>query len=158
MTFCAVTRCTQVFHIFPSGLSPGFIFTGDITHRMLTATQYIAPLMANFDPGYSKESTVQYLDNGKTPRDTRTRPWVWDCPNFLIDSYLAFIISRWGLRGPVGACQTPWQRVSRRFYISGCSLQNRNHHFQLQRREEHFCSVLWLAFTYLTDSSYFCKH
>uniref|UniRef100_A0A8C2Z7R2 Plexin domain containing 1 n=1 Tax=Cyclopterus lumpus TaxID=8103 RepID=A0A8C2Z7R2_CYCLU len=43
----------------------GFIFTGDITHRMLTATQYIAPLMANFDPSYSKESTVQYLDNGE---------------------------------------------------------------------------------------------
>ena len=38
---------------------------GDITHRMLTATQYIAPLMANFDPSYSKESTVQYMDNGK---------------------------------------------------------------------------------------------
>ncbi|XP_040011359.1 plexin domain-containing protein 1-like isoform X2 [Xiphias gladius] len=43
----------------------GFIFTGDITHRILTATQYIAPLMANFDPSYSKESTVQYLDNGE---------------------------------------------------------------------------------------------
>ncbi|NP_001139778.1 plexin domain-containing protein 1 [Danio rerio] len=44
----------------------GFIFTGDITHRMLTATQYIAPLMANFDPSYSKYSTVRYLDNGDT--------------------------------------------------------------------------------------------
>uniref|UniRef100_A0A3Q3XQJ3 Uncharacterized protein n=1 Tax=Mola mola TaxID=94237 RepID=A0A3Q3XQJ3_MOLML len=43
----------------------GFIFTGDITHRMLTATQYIAPLMANFDPSYSKDSTVQYLDDGE---------------------------------------------------------------------------------------------
>ncbi|XP_033501523.1 plexin domain-containing protein 1-like [Epinephelus lanceolatus] len=43
----------------------GFIFTGDITHRMLTATQYIAPLMANFDPSHSKESIVQYLDNGE---------------------------------------------------------------------------------------------
>ncbi|XP_006638326.3 plexin domain-containing protein 1 isoform X2 [Lepisosteus oculatus] len=43
----------------------GFIFTGEITHRMLTATQYIAPLMANFDPSYSRNSTVQYCDNGK---------------------------------------------------------------------------------------------
>ncbi|XP_029912870.1 plexin domain-containing protein 1-like [Myripristis murdjan] len=43
----------------------GFIFMGDVTHRMLTATQYIAPLMANFDPSFSKESTVQYLDNGE---------------------------------------------------------------------------------------------
>ncbi|XP_074553016.1 plexin domain-containing protein 1-like [Halichoeres trimaculatus] len=43
----------------------GFIFTGEIIHRMLTATQYIAPLMGNFDPSYSKDSTVQYLDNGE---------------------------------------------------------------------------------------------
>uniref|UniRef100_A0A674AE32 Plexin domain containing 1 n=1 Tax=Salmo trutta TaxID=8032 RepID=A0A674AE32_SALTR len=43
----------------------GFIFMGEVTHRMLTATQYIAPLMANFDPSFSKESTVQYLDNGE---------------------------------------------------------------------------------------------
>ncbi|KAJ7984417.1 hypothetical protein DPEC_G00354620 [Dallia pectoralis] len=43
----------------------GFIFTGEMTHRMLTATQYIAPLMANFDPSFSKNSTVQYMDNGK---------------------------------------------------------------------------------------------
>ena len=38
---------------------------GDITHRMLTATQYIAPLMANFDPSFSKNSTVRYSDNGR---------------------------------------------------------------------------------------------
>ncbi|XP_054615955.1 plexin domain-containing protein 1-like isoform X2 [Dunckerocampus dactyliophorus] len=43
----------------------GFIFTGEIIHRMLTSTQYIAPLMANFDPSHSKESTVQYMDNGE---------------------------------------------------------------------------------------------
>lgn len=43
----------------------GFIFMGEVTHRMLTATQYVAPLMANFDPSYSKDSTVQYLDNGE---------------------------------------------------------------------------------------------
>ncbi|KAM6295479.1 plexin domain-containing protein 1 [Aegotheles albertisi] len=42
----------------------GFIFMGDVIHRMLTATQYIAPLMANFNPSYSRDSTVQYLDNG----------------------------------------------------------------------------------------------
>ncbi|XP_016159786.1 PREDICTED: plexin domain-containing protein 1 [Ficedula albicollis] len=42
----------------------GFIFVGDVIHRMLTATQYIAPLMANFNPSYSHNSTVQYLDNG----------------------------------------------------------------------------------------------
>ncbi|XP_010774046.1 plexin domain-containing protein 2 [Notothenia coriiceps] len=42
----------------------GFIYTGDIIHRMLTATQYIAPLMANFDPSLSQNSTVVYFDNG----------------------------------------------------------------------------------------------
>lgn len=41
---------------------------GDVIHRMLTATQYIAPLMANFNPSYSRNSTVQYLDNGE-PRE-----------------------------------------------------------------------------------------
>uniref|UniRef100_A0A8C6VP56 Plexin domain containing 1 n=1 Tax=Naja naja TaxID=35670 RepID=A0A8C6VP56_NAJNA len=42
----------------------GFIFMGDVIHRMLTATQYIAPLMANFNPGYSRNSTIKYFDNG----------------------------------------------------------------------------------------------
>ncbi|XP_029978433.1 plexin domain-containing protein 1-like [Sphaeramia orbicularis] len=42
----------------------GFIYMGDVTHRMLTATQYIAPLMANFDPSFSLNSTVRYTDNG----------------------------------------------------------------------------------------------
>ena len=47
--------------------STGFIYTGDVIHKMLTATQYIAPLMANFDPSLSTNSTVFYLDNGKRP-------------------------------------------------------------------------------------------
>uniref|UniRef100_A0A7N6AW58 PSI domain-containing protein n=1 Tax=Anabas testudineus TaxID=64144 RepID=A0A7N6AW58_ANATE len=42
----------------------GFIYTGDVVHRMLTATQFIAPLMANFDPSISRNSTVIYFDNG----------------------------------------------------------------------------------------------
>nr|XP_003466957.1 plexin domain-containing protein 1 [Cavia porcellus] len=42
----------------------GFLFMGDVIHRMLTATQYVAPLMANFNPGYSHNSTVAYYDNG----------------------------------------------------------------------------------------------
>ncbi|XP_068196936.1 plexin domain-containing protein 2-like isoform X2 [Antennarius striatus] len=42
----------------------GFIYTGDVIHRMLTATQYIAPLMADFDPSLSQNSTVFYFDNG----------------------------------------------------------------------------------------------
>lgn len=46
---------------FPSG----FIYTGDVIHRMLTATQYIAPLMADFDPSLSLNSTVLHADNGE---------------------------------------------------------------------------------------------
>uniref|UniRef100_A0A8C5GY93 Plexin domain-containing protein 1-like n=1 Tax=Gouania willdenowi TaxID=441366 RepID=A0A8C5GY93_GOUWI len=42
----------------------GFIFMGEMSHRMLTATQYVAPLMANFDPSFSGDSTVGYWDNG----------------------------------------------------------------------------------------------
>ncbi|XP_062848911.1 plexin domain-containing protein 2 [Trichomycterus rosablanca] len=42
----------------------GFLYTGDVIHKMLTATQYIAPLMANFDPSISPHSTVVYSDNG----------------------------------------------------------------------------------------------
>ncbi|XP_067309110.1 plexin domain-containing protein 2 [Pseudorasbora parva] len=42
----------------------GFIYTGDVIHKMLTATQYIAPLMANFDLSISPNSTVMYCDNG----------------------------------------------------------------------------------------------
>ncbi|KAK7944584.1 hypothetical protein WMY93_000312 [Mugilogobius chulae] len=44
--------------------SGGFIYTGDVVHQLLTATQYIAPLMANFDPSFSQNSSVQYFDNG----------------------------------------------------------------------------------------------
>ncbi|XP_058602263.1 plexin domain-containing protein 2 isoform X1 [Onychostoma macrolepis] len=42
----------------------GFIYTGDVIHKMLTATQYIAPLMANFDLSISQNSTIMYCDNG----------------------------------------------------------------------------------------------
>lgn len=45
----------------------GFIFTGDHIHSWLAATQYIAPLMANFDLRLSDSAYVKYLDNGKVP-------------------------------------------------------------------------------------------
>ncbi|RXG69297.1 Plexin domain-containing protein 2 [Armadillidium vulgare] len=43
----------------------GFLFTGAYLHKWLAATQYIAPLMANFDTSSSAEATVIYADNGK---------------------------------------------------------------------------------------------
>lgn len=54
---------------FSSSSLTGFIYTGDVVHRMLTATQYIAPLMANFDPSVSRNSTVIYFDNGTNTRE-----------------------------------------------------------------------------------------
>ncbi|GLH11362.1 Plexin domain-containing protein 2 [Gryllus bimaculatus] len=42
----------------------GFLYTGDYVHSWLAATQYIAPLMANFDTSLSNESYVKYMDNG----------------------------------------------------------------------------------------------
>lgn len=43
----------------------GFLYTGEYVHSWLAATQYIAPLMANFDTSISNDSFVKYLDNGK---------------------------------------------------------------------------------------------
>ncbi|KAL3283336.1 hypothetical protein HHI36_006484 [Cryptolaemus montrouzieri] len=42
----------------------GFLYTGDYVHAWLAATQYIAPLMANFDTSLSNDSFVRYIDNG----------------------------------------------------------------------------------------------
>lgn len=43
----------------------GFLYTGEYVHSWLAATQYIAPLMANFDTRLSNDSFVKYVDNGK---------------------------------------------------------------------------------------------
>ncbi|XP_054722760.1 plexin domain-containing protein 2-like [Uloborus diversus] len=42
----------------------GFLYTGDYLHNWIAATQYVAPLMANFDTASSPESTIKYVDNG----------------------------------------------------------------------------------------------
>ncbi|XP_049796561.1 plexin domain-containing protein 1 isoform X2 [Schistocerca nitens] len=42
----------------------GFVYMGDFIHSWLAATQYVAPLMANFDTSISDHSFVKYLDNG----------------------------------------------------------------------------------------------
>lgn len=46
----------------------GFLYTGEYVHSWLAATQYIAPLMANFDTSIGNGSTVKYGDNGKFMR------------------------------------------------------------------------------------------
>jgi hypothetical protein len=42
----------------------GFLYTGEYVHSWLAATQYIAPLMANFDTSQEDSATVSYADNG----------------------------------------------------------------------------------------------
>ncbi|KRF97514.1 uncharacterized protein Dwil_GK10263, isoform B [Drosophila willistoni] len=42
----------------------GFLYTGEYVHSWLAATQYIAPLMANFDTSILSESVVRFFDNG----------------------------------------------------------------------------------------------
>lgn len=46
--------------------SGGFLYTGDYVHSWLASTQYIAPLMANFDTALSNSSLVKYRDDGET--------------------------------------------------------------------------------------------
>ncbi len=43
----------------------GFLYTGEYVHSWLAATQYIAPLMANFDTSQEETATVRYADNSK---------------------------------------------------------------------------------------------
>lgn len=42
----------------------GFLFTGYMLHVWLAATQFIAPLMANFETISSNQSCIKYVDNG----------------------------------------------------------------------------------------------
>ncbi|XP_055621684.1 plexin domain-containing protein 2 [Toxorhynchites rutilus septentrionalis] len=44
----------------------GFLYTGDYVHSWLASTQYIAPLMANFDTSLSNNSFVKFRDDGET--------------------------------------------------------------------------------------------
>lgn len=44
----------------------GFLYTGEYVHSWLAATQYIAPLMANFDTSMSNDSFVRVQDNGES--------------------------------------------------------------------------------------------
>lgn len=42
----------------------GFLYTGDYVHSWLAATQYIAPLMANFDTSKKSAAKIRFLDTG----------------------------------------------------------------------------------------------
>ncbi|XP_014675133.1 PREDICTED: plexin domain-containing protein 2-like [Priapulus caudatus] len=40
----------------------GFIYTGNFIHQWMTSTQYIAPLMGNFNPSLHNDSVIRYFD------------------------------------------------------------------------------------------------
>jgi hypothetical protein len=41
----------------------GFIYVGSLMNPLITKAQYIAPLMANFDPTISNNTIIKYVDN-----------------------------------------------------------------------------------------------
>lgn len=43
----------------------GFLYAGDYIHSWLAATQYISPLMANFDTSISNDSFVKYCEDSE---------------------------------------------------------------------------------------------
>lgn len=117
---------------------------------MLTTTQYIAPLMANFDPSYSKDSTVQYFDDGMTSAHVLHPPDVWRSKWMLSGL-------RGGVCGPVGAGQTLRERVRRCLHVPGRPSQNRDHHFRLQRGQT-LSSICFLLIAAKTCDSSFCPY
>ncbi|TSK82162.1 Plexin domain-containing protein 2 [Bagarius yarrelli] len=71
----------------------GFLFTGNVIHKMLTATQYIAPLMANFDPSISPNSTIIYSDNGTALIVQWDNLYLQDAPHLGSFTFLASLHS-----------------------------------------------------------------
>ncbi|KRF93831.1 plexin domain-containing protein 2 isoform X1 [Drosophila mojavensis] len=60
----------------------GFLYTGEYVHSWLAATQYIAPLMANFDTSMSNDSFVRLLDNGTAFTVVWENVTLQDKPNY----------------------------------------------------------------------------
>ncbi|XP_022099934.1 plexin domain-containing protein 2-like [Acanthaster planci] len=42
----------------------GFIYLGTVFHELIAATQYVAPLMGNFDPSINDSAIIRYANNG----------------------------------------------------------------------------------------------
>ena len=70
MSATNIVSVTTVFTYTMAGsiVSPrlfaGFLYMSDFLHQWLTATQYVAPLMANFDTTLGNNSNIHYADNG----------------------------------------------------------------------------------------------
>lgn len=50
----------------------GFLYTGTYVHSWLAATQYIAPLMANFDTSQDDAAKIRYADNSECARNSNS--------------------------------------------------------------------------------------
>lgn len=120
----------------------GFLYTGEYVHSWLAATQYIAPLMANFDTSISNDSFVRMHDNGESFKDQvicfqKTKGnYVFKCiptkvasgqwPANDRSSSVAFqpetllcllLISRNFFHGPLGECHPAGQSGLRQVYV-----------------------------------------
>lgn len=99
----------------------GFVYTGDVIHQMLTATQYIAPLMADFALSLSESSTVLYSDNGETERNesAHSQKSFWLCNTQLIcpNIYVCMPVFMYWYR-PGTALVVQWSRLPLRDDIS----------------------------------------
>ena len=62
----------------------GFLYTGKYVHSWLAATQYIAPLMANFDTSQDPSAKIRYADNGNYRPLRRGRIGVLNCDQLSI--------------------------------------------------------------------------
>ncbi|XKL67928.1 hypothetical protein PGB90_003419 [Kerria lacca] len=70
----------------------GFLYTGDYIHSWLAATQYIAPLMANFDTSLSNDSFIKTLYNSTTFTVLWENVLLQDRPSA---GYFTFQVSLW---------------------------------------------------------------
>ncbi len=97
---------TEVYILNIFNFYSGFIYTGDVIHKMLTATQYIAPLMANFDLSISQNSTIMYSDNGKMRRTE-----IWTCPDWFAPLCYVWMAVLWIFFLLGTALVVQWDRV-----------------------------------------------
>lgn len=105
---------------------------------MLTATQYIAPLMANFDPSLSINSTVFYRDNGEILTGSLNQ-WINKCFTVSDLNLCKFLPSRNCISGSVEPNLPPGQHQCWNFHFSGHAAQWWTHCFCLQQGD--FCSL-----------------
>lgn len=56
---------SSTYYLFHLYVLAGFLYLGSYSHRYLSATQYVAPLMADFDPSLDVGSTISYFGDGE---------------------------------------------------------------------------------------------